>query len=628
MNIFLLSLNSPPEYLHKTLENLDLIYDIYPELCDGKRFFYKSSDLRNYVLSLHQSPGYIGARNYLAENIDSILLYSGLPIDPAERIQAHRAEEFLDRFDELKYDFEGQAALIRFNKLTNNVDIVTDNLGLEQVYYYNQNGTCLLSNNLNLIENVTGSLEIDPVGASLMVSTGWVTGDYTLRKGIKLIRGGQHWIWNNREKLLSKKTYFDPSEINTYSDEVLNKRSIKVLKEEMARCYVSLGKYFDLDCPLTGGYDSRLVTAFLLDKKLKANYYTIGNPEHGDAKIAAMIAEKFNLPYSVYQIDYENLFQNWFELTRKFILQTSGIASLWGINGMLIRANHESLNNKLTVRLSTEGAETTRGHYSHYNLWNGKTGKEDVYNHLLGIFLQKKYGMLSEISIKYFSEYFTGFFKNFSEKGVDFKSFPDFLLLFDRVSRFHGNNRSIYKNYSDPFSVFCTKAYLTTAFKLHPLKKFSYPIHYKLMKLLNVELMKMPNIHGTWPIRNLHIKILATKAKPFLKKYISSVRTFAGMPQKVKLSERAKVPGLQIVDRLGIVETKLDEIKGICFDQTNSEIWQFINKGNLENILLGKIEIGEPELFQLYSIITLFYSEYFSKEKRGSKKSKIPSLLN
>src|SRR5690606_11373492 len=118
---------------------------------------------------------------------------------------------------EVKYELEGQALIIRFNKLTNYVDIITDTIGVEQVYYCITEGGLLLSNSLKLIEDAGISYQMDHRGISYYMGIGWIASDCTLREGVKLIPSGQHWQWDNLKHSLNKKTYFDipAKEFNT-----------------------------------------------------------------------------------------------------------------------------------------------------------------------------------------------------------------------------------------------------------------------------------------------------------------------------------------------------------------------------------------------------------------------------
>lgn len=612
MILFLISLNGKGEYLKKAQSEFKNFRSIYPNFTDGKSLTFRSNDLRNFAYILLPSQKLLGNRNYLAYDKMNLFFYNGLPIDPSKRILAHRAEEFLKRYDELKYDFEGQASLFKINKYSFDVDIITDNLGMEQVFYYNKNNEFLISNSVSLIKDIVGCTELDTFGASTFLSLGWVAEDHTLIKDIKVIKGGQHWRWDSNKKQIDKRTYFNIAEFNPKYNKNLNKKAIQELYEEFAQYLLILENNFDLECPLTGGFDSRLVATILLSKKIKAAYYTTGNPEHIDVEIATSIANKFNLPYSIYQIDYNSLFENWDCIIKRFLQQTNGLASLWGISGILTHFNQlNSTASKLTVRLATEGAESTRSTYNHPSLWQKNVNEDSVYTFIKNRCLHNYCNILSNNSLEIFKCFLDSFFKNNIESKLDYKLLPGLLYIIELVGRFHGNNRGIYKNVSDSFSPFCSKNYLATGLRMLPVDRATYPVHSKMIRMLNKDLYKLPNEHGNWPVNYPRLKIFLGNTYPVLKKYLSKYKSgdkAKVFPNGVNVNPNNK----QSFDRKRIFETKLNEIKSICFDQHNSELWQLINKNALEKILCNN-KIDEKAYRQLYVVATLFYNENLNK---------------
>ncbi|MGE5863137.1 MAG: asparagine synthase-related protein, partial [Nitrososphaerales archaeon] len=449
--------------------------------------------------------------------------------------------------------------------------------------------------------------------------------DYTLRKEIKLIRGGQHWIWSGSEKTFNKNIYFEPIKMKPNSKEVLNKKAIHELYEDLAGYLSILGENFDLQCPLTGGFDSRLIATLLVDQKLNAKYYTSGNPNHAEVKIASMVANKLNLPHQVYQIDYNSLLKNWDDLVKNLILNKNGLASLWSIIEYFLFQTSNSkthsdgiifTSDKIPVRLSTMAAEATRAAYNRAFLFSDDVDQTFVYDYLFGRVLANQNEILNDNAIEVFNNYFKKFFKIYIEKGVYYKFMPDIFFLIERVGRHHANKWGLNKNISDFFSMFCSKRYINTALKLHPVEKIAYPIHYRMMKMLNKEIFSIPFLHGKWPVQNKAVKTFLDKTKPTLKKYVEPLKRKYGR-MKSNNGNKFKGEDIQVFDRYMIFNSKLEEIRSVCLDQSSSEIWQFIKKDKLEQILTGKCKIETPMLTQLYAIATVFYYQHFSQQKNG-----------
>ena len=529
---------------------------------------------------------------------------SGLPIDISRKITAHNAGELLNHFEDKKYDLEGQFSIIRFDKRNHNTDIVTDILGMEQVYYFQNHAQLIISNNIKLIETATNCNKIDLTGAAYFLTVGWVADKYTLRQNIHLIKGGRHWKWDNHKKTIIETIYFDPSWIKINSREVLNKKKIKLLYKNMQKYPIILEEYFNLECPLTGGIDSRLIAALLIDKNIRATYYTAGNPEHKDVKIASLIASKFSLPYKLYTIDYDYLFDYWNDIVKKYIIQNHGMTSLWQIFSIL---THFESGNNFSVRLSTYGAEASRLTYNRPFLWDNKITFNDVHKYLTNTILGQKDKLLNKISLDIFYKYIESFFKALTEKGINYRLIPDLFYIYERTGRHHANYRGINKSKADLFSLFCSRTYLNEALQVHPIHKTSYPIHYKVLKEINIQLLKMPNSHGKWPIQNKIIKQVWSTLSPMIMNGLSNFRLKSSNEKS-----NIKQNNIAIFNRDKLFKVKLNEIRSICLDQTSSELWQLIKRDELEYVLSGKNKMERNILTQLFIIATLFYYEYLS----------------
>ncbi|MCB0749520.1 MAG: hypothetical protein KDC90_18825, partial [Ignavibacteriae bacterium] len=562
------------------IRELNQINGFYPNL-KKENFVYSTKNKRNFIFFKCGIEKSSAGKNYFAEDQDHILIYSGFSIDPTSKINAHRAEDILENFDQRKYELEGQTSLIRFNKRSFDLDIITDCLGMEQVYYYHKDNRFIISNSVHLIEKTIGYSQLDLYGASYFLSIGWVASDNTLIKDIKVIKGGEHWFWKSDKQKINKKTYFDLLNNKIDTTQVLKNSNIKLLSKKLSEYLLNIEQNFNLECPLTGGFDSRLVCAFLIHNKLKADYYTAGSTENNDVKIASLIAEKFNLKHTIYEINYDYLFSNWDNLVEKFTLQNNGMASLFQIFNVL--TDNESIGER-GVRLATYGAEFSRETYNRPFLWRAKIGKEDVYNYLCQRVLVNRNGLLTNDSIKIKKNFMNSFFDTYLDKGVDSRLIPELFYIFERTGRHHANHRGINKNAADIFSLFCTKTYLKEAFSVHPLDKASNPIHYKILKSINKELFHLPNTHGRWPIQNRKMRQIWGNVKPIIKKRLSSTKSKSNSGSNSK-------PRISAYDHRRILETKLDEIKSVCLDQTNSELWSLIKRDKFENIISRKNKI-------------------------------------
>lgn len=600
MNLFIMGLNVPQIYFDRASKQLDNACEIFSNLKGGEKFAYQSSNLRNFVIMRYSAKELLGQRSYLSDEEEQIVFYSGLPVDPSKQILAHKANEISRNFNGIKYDLEGQTLVLRFNKRTSDADIITDSLGIEQGYYCFNNNGLLVSNNIHLIERVILSNKLDSEGMSYYLGIGWIGSDCTLKEDIKLIPGGQHWRWSSKQSILDRKTYFDPSLTNVNTKEALSKDNIGALAENLKNCYSALAENFEIECPLTGGQDSRLVAGLLINKGINAKYYTSGHPLSSDVIVASLIAKKFNLRHNVYETDTGILNNSWDELVKEFILKTCGMASLWNITDVL---PNFGIQNKINVRLTTHGITIAKVAYNRPHLLLNDIGSKDIIKHLEERVINDACGIVSSSAIHTCKEYISRFVNESLEKSINIKVLPDLFCLLERVRRYHGNNWYIERDSIDFFDVFSTKDFLSTGMKLYPLEKITSPIHFRLLKLINKELLEMPFEGGKeFGIQNIKLKLFIDKKKQQIKKEIKKFT-------KEKETKRPK-KGVEGFNRLLWFKQNLVNIKTVIMDQASSELWSFINRAKLENVLAGKGEqINPVYLNKLYIIATLFYNE-------------------
>lgn len=614
MNLFVLGLNLTSEHYNKIKLIKASILDLYPELKFHEEFSYSSSSGKDYLTTISTIKEISSPRVYVATDNENIVFYSGLVVGEDNFGSYYDANNILKNYESIKYNFEGQASVLKINKITNDVDIITDNLGIEQVFYSYINNELIISNSLRIIEIICNNTTLDLISASLFASIGWVASDNTLNSNIKVIPGGQHWRWNTESVKLSKSTYYDPTIMMPQSKDALNKKNIYNLETKISKYLIQLGEKFNLECPLTGGFDSRLVAAFLINKNIDANYYTNGTRENGDVQIASLLADKFNLPYDVYEMNDLDVDNNWNLLIKNFIQRTNGIVSLWQINAYYSHLMQQRTNKveNIKVKLTTMGAESARLTYSKSFIWNTDFSSEDLLMYLKNNIVKNNNNILTNEALETSQNYLSLFFQNHIQKGLNYRLIPEAFHLVERVGRFRANGRVLYSDNSDSFSIFLTKAFLKTSAKLHPIDKIASPLHYKLMKQLNYDLFNMPFYNKDWPIQNKLLRILKGKINYSYRSKINEIKSrLSPQNKQIKIDKNVKTFNYK-----NLFDLKLSEFKNICLDQNNSELWKIVNRKNLESILSGKTIYNHNALNQLYAIITLFYKEYF---KNGNK---------
>jgi|GEM_PF-3847666 len=601
MHIFLIGLNTSPDHFKRAFSSIPHVGETFPDLKNGRKYFYQSADMRNFIISLTSNK--ISNRQYLSEDQNYITFFSGLPIDPEDSIAAHDADQLSKEFDRIKIAFEGQACLIRFNKQNNEAEIISDILGMEQVYYCKDNNAFIAGNNISFISNTIENYRLDHEGLSYFLSLGWVASDRTLIQNIRVIKGGQHWIW--RDGALIKKVYSDLSTINAEKRYKINPHLGRNISKQMLKRISIISKYFEIECPLTGGYDSRILAALLTHLNVDASFYTSGNDHSDDVRIARIIAQKFQLKHETFKVDDENLIDNWDANVRNFILQNDGLISLWQLADSLINSQRHTR----TLRLTAHGATAGKVIYDVINLHRGSISNPELKNYFHEKLIYDGDGFVNKEAIQYSKKYLNSFVDEY--KNLNIKTVPALFFVYERVGRNHGNNWNKTRHIADSFDIFCSKYYLSTALSLSAIQKAVYPIHYQIFNEINSDLLKIPLSENRHFIsQNAAAHYYTIKVKDYLKKYLHKSSYVHNHKQQLFKQKK------QAFNQSYWFTKRLPEIRNIILDQSSSDLWMFLNKDKIIKSLCQPDTISiKGSVDKLYIIATLFYYQHFLSQR-------------
>jgi asparagine synthase (glutamine-hydrolysing) len=313
VNLFVIAWNLPIDG-HVTISAaLNQVAALYPQLAYDERWEHISPLGLLFAASVQTARNSVSPRTYVAESESGIVLYSGLPVCSNGAFPAHRAEALAEHWDELQSQLDGQYFTARLTDSPPSLEIQTDLLGMEQVYYVREGSGWVLSNSVQLIEKVLGAPKpLDPLGVSLFLSIGWAGGDRTLRRDIRAIPAAQRWTWQAGSESPTCRTYAPMSSWLANSRGERLDAVVDRLSGELRELSHAVSNGFGvMECPLTAGRDSRLLAALLTHEQLPAHYYTSGSPASTDVTIGQSIAKHYNLPHRLNALTTENVVSDW-----------------------------------------------------------------------------------------------------------------------------------------------------------------------------------------------------------------------------------------------------------------------------------------------------------------------------
>ncbi len=605
MNLFIVSRNLPEQHHMAVISKLRRMVEIYPRL-DPTTLWNHATPYGNiFLASMHVSSLVAAPRRYVSIKNGQVVFYTGLPINQKNTFSAFDAEALSKNWDQVTESLEGQYFIVRATDDPPSLELQTDILGYEQVYYYNQGDLWLISNSVLLIEQIIGPQEIDPLGVSLFLSAGWVGADRTLRSNIKVIPHGQHWTWRNSYTDFKQESYYPPTRLSYQPRKSPTNKSIKKLSRELTESLRSICEHFDnVKCSLTGGRDSRLIAALMISAGLNAEYYTFGDPSGSDVIIAKKIAETYKLPYKIDTIIASDVIREWDDAYWQSIRQTDGMRSIYLITGIL--KDSDLKNDQKNVILWGAGGEIARCFYGRPNFFLHKQNTESIQNLLFKKRAKNFDSLLRQPSIKLVKDYISSYIEHCLEDGFSHIDIPDVFGMYQGDSRRIGNNSRGLSSVRDVFSPFCTRAFVEMTFATPALKRYTESLHYKLMRVLAPELHRLPFDKKPWPLQHSIMNLII----PFIiKKIKGSIYKIPKIINSAKPTKAYKPP--TTFDRITWFEAKRGKMREICLDQNTSMLWAFIERAKFEQMMSSEINptARSRYLKVLCHIVTLFSYE-------------------
>ena len=189
-------------------------------------------------------------------------------------------------------------------KKGNQIYAAVDPLRSIPLFYIKENGTLYISDDgWNLVRKAN-LCELDQIGTSEFLLSGYTIGNYTLFGKLRQIQAGQYLYYNDDSKEFKLDFYYKHLHGNYFDldKSAYFERLEKIYKNVFLRLIESVqGRTIVI--PLSGGYDSRSIAAML--KKLgyeNVICYTYGRPESFEVKASERVSKK--LGYKWYFINY------------------------------------------------------------------------------------------------------------------------------------------------------------------------------------------------------------------------------------------------------------------------------------------------------------------------------------
>jgi asparagine synthase (glutamine-hydrolysing) len=511
---------------------------------------------------MHPSNSFVAPRRYVHFDKEGGCLYDGIGADATGTVTAHDAKSLYQAWERLPDLLEGQFTVIRVATRPATLELMTDPIGMKQVYTRQLDEGWLVSNSVNLLHRIRPDCALDKTALSVFITSAWIVGDNTFRENISVVPGGQLWRWTELSSTPRQSAYYSRKHLLSCNlddaDLTLTANTLATICADVAR------RFGPLQCPLTAGRDSRLLAALLAHGDVSASYYTDGLPDSTDVITGRELARVGDLPYSNVPKSLSAINEKWDELSRVFIQQTDGMVSLWQIADVFEPAPID----RLQARIWGAGGEIARGNYYEPKTFLKRTTVHDavraLQNRLVGTG-----GRLATPAARIVTGRLVA---EFAHAAADdgFSPFDSLDLFFvEQITRRASgcDIRKVEATY-DLLAPLCTRPFIEATFATPARERFSEPIHRTLIPSLAPHLERVAYDCGRWrpksaTLNGLHWYLRTAK-----------IRLFGERSRK----RRA-------FDQSHWIEARREWIRSFCLDQETSSIWDVADKQKFDTVM-------------------------------------------
>lgn len=616
MNLFVVGWGLSPEAVAATAAELRRTAALYPML-DHEAAWHREFQ-GGVLVGAVASPAVVSQPREYVDQGRQVTLFDGLPIDPSGSFVAHRASDLAANWDRVIDTVEGRFCLVRVQTDPIAIELINDACGVEQVYVYESSGSSLVSNSAGLIQRALGLTEPDPLGVSLFLALDWVGGDRTLRRGVRVAPGAQHWTWRSGEGSWTKRTFWSIDAVASRPVRMVDQDLIDEVVGPLTRFCRAAGQVTgSLNAPITGGRDSRLLAAILMGAGIPAQYWTKGDGGSLDVQIGGEVARRYGLPHRFSNRPIQSLEggdptlevgAEWPTLSETFVAQNDGLASLYNIGNIQGSPDHID---RIAVTFTAMCAEAARGPYSQpYLIAPGATAARTA--RFLGYMLTSRpRGLVRPDAMRLARRHVEDVVRAASEGGAAPENLPVMFYLAERCRRYGANNPRELAQTEDKVVPFQTRPYVASALSMLPSERAQDRLHYEVIRSLVPGLESDPPFDK--PSRTdvqLPGRMVRSRNAVMPRLPYPALRSIVRTRDAIRPPRLDRTP-LSPYDEESWLEVNLAWARDVCLSNARSPLWDYIDRRTLERLLSSTTPPDTRRVFQfaLFAAMTMFEFE-------------------
>ena len=616
MNLFVVGWGLGAQRIAASLAELHRTAALYPLLDSASLWSFEAGS--GVVAASVRTPDAVAApRVYLHQDADGAAFFDGLPIDPTGSVTGHRADRLDASWDRLPSILEGRYCAVRLRRQPVSIELLTDSLGIEQVFVHEAGGTGLISNSAGLIERVIGSKGLDPLGTSTFLALDYVGADRTLRPAIRTVPAAQHWTWAGAGGGWTRRTYWSLAEQALAPDRAVDAGLIAEVTSDLTRFSAAAAEIDgQVNAPLTGGRDSRMLAAVLVAGRVPTRFWTKGDTGSQDVAVGRAIAARYGLPHWVAnrptqaegQLEpTDAIAVGWDALSTEFVTQTDGMASLINIGNILGQPRRV---NRLAVSLAGLSGESARAADGPSYLSEPGSTAGRIKAILPMVLMPAPRGLVRKEAYRLATEHMGRLIDDAAQVGVPVNQLSNVFYIGDRCRRWASLNPRELAQTEDKVLPFLTRAFVSAALAIGADDRWVGALHRGVMRTAVPGMDHDPPFDRPWPER-----VPWSTSRDRLRAKIGPRVPHEVRIALIRMRESVRRPATGRAattpyDEPQWIEANLDSIREVCLSDPASELWKFANRRVLEHLLDARTSPAERRLSQLPLFATITICTY------------------
>jgi len=253
--------------------------------------------------------------------------------------------------------------------------------------------------------------------------------------------------------------------------------------------------------------------------------------------------------------------------------------------------------------LSGLGGEIARSFYGNPFTFFFCRTKESIKRYIKSRYVNSWQSLVKSAPLNEVSRYLDQFFDSLLDSGAAVEDLLDLFYTLERVRRWAGSQTRKFSSTRDFVQIFTTRKFITSAFSLSSISRFTEPLHHNMMRELSPVLYGMPFLSEPWrPQLSIPCLLQQTlvKANKSLKRRFLSSRF---LNETNNLQKRRDSCHLEIwfeKNRHVILDDLLSTKQSLIWDFVDRDVFERMMRGDLVTHRIKNIE-GLYRIWSLYS---------------------------